>query len=64
MNRDVRANRSAVANFLSSLCGDQRTDLRNLALDAYSYRWNDATVGAIKTGIMAHYAPRHSQEDA
>ena len=46
----------AVQNFLGTLGGSTQSDaLANLEMDARSYRWNAATVGAIRAGIVAHF---------
>jgi len=46
----------AVSNFLSSLGGSSLSDaLMNLEMDAQSYRWNTATISAIRTGILEHF---------
>lgn len=43
----------AVENFLSSMGGLTRDEaLGNLYLDAGLYRWNSATIEAIRKGIM------------
>lgn len=46
---------SAVINFLSTLRGNKVDAVQNLKLDARLYRWNDATVEAIKEGIEEHF---------
>lgn len=45
----------AVQNFLGSLAGGQSDALANLELDARSYRWNAATIAAIRQGIREHF---------
>lgn len=52
--RGVRA--IAVRNFLGSLPSDaKRSDaLANLEEDGRSYRWNSATIAAIRQGIREH----------
>jgi hypothetical protein len=48
--RGVR--RIAVENFLASLeSGSESGAMMNLVQDARSYKWNAATVAAIRTGI-------------
>jgi hypothetical protein len=48
----------AVENFLGSLGGLSERDARaNLSQDAGLYRWNAASVGAIRKGITEAYAP-------
>lgn len=46
---------NAVTNYLCSLTGDQLADSMNLSADAASYKWNAATVGAIRDGIRLAY---------
>jgi hypothetical protein len=41
----------AVENYLSTLSGDKMADSMNLSSDAASYKWNPATVKAIREGI-------------
>lgn len=49
-------NQIAVENFLSSLDGLLASHAgMNLSLDARSYKWNAATVNAIRKGISIHY---------
>lgn len=45
------ARRAAVENFLSSLGEDRHEAYENMRADARSYRWSEATVGAICEGI-------------
>lgn len=46
----------AVQNFLSSLDGTNLAcALGNLSMDARLYKWNSATVGAIRAGIMKKF---------
>lgn len=46
----------AVENFLGSLGGMTRDDANaNLEMDARMYKWNAATVKAIRTGIVKHF---------
>ena len=46
----------AVYNFLGSLEGLSKTDaLANLSLDGYLYKWNAATVKAIRAGIKLYF---------
>lgn len=46
----------AVENFLGSLGGMTRDDANaNLEMDARMYKWNAATVKAIRTGISKHF---------
>lgn len=53
--KDVR--RIAVANFLSTLKGLSQVEaLANLQMDARLYKWNSATVSAIRDGIKTHFA--------
>lgn len=48
------AKRIAVENFLGTLGTMSRADaLGNLDADARAYRWNAATVNAIRAGILA-----------
>lgn len=45
--------RIAVENFLSSLDGLSYQEAKgNLELDRSAYKWNDATYGAIWTGLL------------
>lgn len=54
--RGARA--QAVENFLGSLASMRERDARvNLEADARSYRWNAATVAAIRAGLKEAYAP-------
>lgn len=46
---------SAVENFLSTISGSERIDQANLSADAVSYKWNAATVEAIKAGLKLAY---------
>lgn len=48
----------AVENFLISLSGNRMADEMNLEMDAASYKWNAATIQAIRNGIAAHYAKK------
>jgi len=46
----------AVTNFLGSLEGNTQDHARtNLDQDARSYRWNAATVEAIRIGILEYF---------
>jgi hypothetical protein len=42
----------AVENFLMSMGNDERTAMLNLSYDAGLYKWNVATVKAIRDGIQ------------
>lgn len=44
--------RIAVENFLMSVGKSRVEALMNLEMDAASYRWNAATVNAIRKGIL------------
>ncbi len=41
----------AVENFLSSLSGNKGNDYANMQMDARLYKWNTATINAIRKGI-------------
>lgn len=46
----------AVDNFLGSLGGvSERDAIDNLNMDAKMYKWNAATVSAIRKGIREHF---------
>jgi hypothetical protein len=47
----------AVQNFLHSVDAnpDMTAALENLQYDAMCYKWNAATVNAIRTGILEHF---------
>ena len=49
--------RIAVENFLGSLgnADNKGDEMRNLYADAASYKWNSATVSAIRAGINLAY---------
>lgn len=46
--------RIAVENFLFSMTGDFYTDINHLKAEKRLYKWNSATVKAIKEGIKLH----------
>lgn len=48
----------AVENFLASLSSNpnKAVALLNLGMDAKQYKWNAATVNAIKKGIYEYYS--------
>ncbi len=43
--------KNAVKNFLSTMCSDNTINYANLEFDAKLYKWNEATIEAISTGI-------------
>jgi hypothetical protein len=49
----------AVENFLASLDGlTYQEAVANCEQDARSYRWNHATSGTIREGLVEHFFPR------
>lgn len=52
--------RVAVENFLMSLNDSTYQEMvGNCEMDAASYKWNTATVGAIREGILMHHSARN-----
>ena len=56
MKANSQVKQIAVENFLGSLEGMNRLEAQaNLDMDARLYRWNAATVKAIRAGINKHF---------
>lgn len=48
----------AVENFLGTISGNRGNDEGNLRADALLYKWNSATVKAIRAGINLAYSSK------